>query len=166
MDRGRISRTRPCSVVATLATALLVVGLLTQASPAGANGGHGPRLPSFTIEPKTANFGTLLTGKTSDPIVLTVSNVGRGTTHPLVTAIDGLLGTDQFGIVQDSCSGVQLAPFSSCTVSVVYHPHGQVPLALGSVDIENGVQGCCPPGTSALVSGRQQFFTIGGPPPA
>ncbi len=165
MNEARIGRARR-GALAMLASALLVGGLVAMASPAGADGGHGPRLPSFRIEPKTANFGTLFTGQTSDPIVFTVSNVGRGTTHPLVTGIDALVGPDQFGIVQDSCAGVQLAPLSSCTVSVVYHPHGQFPLAIGGLDIGNGIQRCCPPGTSALLSGRQKFFVIGGPPPA
>ena len=157
MKKNHVNRARRL-VLATLASALSVGSLLAVASPASADGGHGPKLAEFRIEPKTANFGTLFTGQTSDPIVFTVSNVGQGTTNPLVTTIHALLGPDQFGIVQDSCTGVQLAPFTSCTVSVVYHPHGQFPFAIGSLDIGNGIQGCCPPGTHALFSGRQSFF--------
>jgi hypothetical protein len=165
MNRGHLNRTRRLAL-ATLASALTVGSLLAVASPASANAGHGPKLAKFRIEPDIANFGTLFTGQTSDPIVFTVSNVGQGTTNPLVTSIDALLGPDQFGIVQDSCAGVQLTPFTSCTVSVVYHPHGQFPFAIGSLDIGNGIQGCCPPGTHALFSGRQKFFKVGGPTPA
>jgi hypothetical protein len=167
MNRGIFSRSRRLAFV-VLVSLLTIGGTLAVASPAGADGGHGrgPHLPKFTIEPETANFGTLFTGQTSDPIVFTVSNIGPGTTNPLITSIEVLLGNDQFSIVQDSCAGAQLGPFTSCSVSVVYHPHGQFPLAIGALDVSNGPNHCCPPGAEAFFSGRQKFFTVGGPPPA
>ena len=58
-------------------------------------------------------------GATSDPKVVRASNTGGA---PLTVTKLVLRNPYDFGINDDQCSGVTLAPGASCTVALVFHP--------------------------------------------
>ena len=72
-------------------------------------------LPAATVEPTALNFGEVVVGNTGEPAVVLLTNTGT-----LPVGIYGLDSPDAFD-VETTCEG-GLAPGSSCTATVVFHP--------------------------------------------
>jgi hypothetical protein len=162
-----VTRTRRYALAALAALAalgalasLVVGGGLAAAPPAAANAAH---VPVLRISPEHADFGSLFLGFTSQPAVFTVRNRGGATSGILSVGIEDLTKPpNNFGVVQDTCTGTALPSLHSCSVSVVFHPQA------GGLDIGelfvNPPHNCCPPGPSAVLGGKGVTFSEGGPP--
>jgi YVTN family beta-propeller protein len=79
----------------------------------------GPTVAS--VAPTIKDFGSITSGTSSSAQTFTVSNSGWAN---LVIATIALTGSNasEFGILNDHCSGVTLAPSSTCTVDVMFSP--------------------------------------------
>jgi hypothetical protein len=153
--------------LATLATlaalaSLVVGGGLATTPPAAANVAH---LPQLRISPEHADFGSVFLGFTSQPATFIVRNIGGATSGTLTSGIEDLTKPpNNFGVVQDTCTGTALPALHSCSVSVVFHPQA------GGLDIGDlfvvSASNCCPPSVDAVLGGKGVTFSEGGPPPS
>ena len=73
------------------------------------------------VTPAGRDFGHLQTGSTSAAQIFTVTNSGSVNLEFSSISISGA-NPGEFQITQNLCSGQTIAPNSSCTVSIAYHP--------------------------------------------
>jgi hypothetical protein len=87
------------------------------------------------FDPNPSDFGVVAVGTTSNAITVTVTNAGAA---PLgITAVRaGGTNAAEFLISADSCTGQQLAPTATCSVSVSFRP-ADAGTRTGSLDIDN-----------------------------
>ena len=95
-----------------LAAALVAVGVLAAPAYAAA--------PAVTFTPASLTFGSQAVGTTSAPQSVTLTN--SGTANLFINGVSiSQTGLD-FNEVSDGCSGLTLAPGTSCSMSVVFNP--------------------------------------------
>ncbi|HEY0973852.1 MAG TPA: choice-of-anchor D domain-containing protein [Solimonas sp.] len=78
-----------------------------------------PATPRLSASPSPADFGTQEVGHTSSPLTVTVRNSGSGT---LEIGSVGLVGAEEFAIVDDTCANARLVAGARCVVSVTLTP--------------------------------------------
>lgn len=99
--------------------------------------GTGLSPGSLSINPSTADFGTVGTGAASAFTTFTVTTLCNTATAPLSTALFGANPGD-FTIGQNTCQGAVLAA-SSCTIQVAFTP-GTTDAKSASLSVANGGQ--------------------------
>lgn len=120
MVRGRRIRSRTL-VLAALA-ALLVPAGATGSHGGGGGGGTPPAgAPAVTFAPTSLTFGAQDVGTTSAPQSITITNTGSAGLFVNSAATRGANPLD-FTQVDDGCSGLTLAPGSSCSVAITFSP--------------------------------------------
>src|SRR5437764_249927 len=105
--------TRGILAKVALVVALLTLGALATTAEAAA--------PAVTFTPTSLTFGAQAIGTTSAPQSITVTNTGDA---PLFINSAATRGADplDFTEVNDGCSGLTLAPGTSCSVSITFSP--------------------------------------------
>jgi len=118
-------------VIRRVRSGFLVVAALTAlAVPGGAAGNHGggggggtppppTAAPAVTLTPTSLTFAAQAIGTTSAPQSITVTNTGNAGLFINSAATPGTLDFTQ---VSDGCSGLTLAPGTSCSVSITFTP--------------------------------------------
>ena len=76
----------------------------------------------LTLSPTSQNFGAVLIGASSAPVVFTINNNTGGTASGMSVALEGIQATS-FAITANTC-GASLVPGASCSVSVTFTPLG------------------------------------------
>src|ERR671927_1068321 len=114
---------------------LAVAALTALAVPAAAAGDHGSggggggggtttppaAAPAVSFTPTSLTFPAQAIGTTSAPQSITVTNTGNAGLFINSAAVRNTL---EFTEVSDGCSGVTLAPGTSCSVSITFSPTG------------------------------------------
>ena len=77
--------------------------------------------PAVTFTPTSVTFGSQLVGTTSPPQSITVTNSGSALLFISSAVTRGTNALD-FTEVNDGCSGLALAPGTSCSVSITFSP--------------------------------------------
>jgi Putative Ig domain/Abnormal spindle-like microcephaly-assoc'd, ASPM-SPD-2-Hydin len=112
---------------------LVFAALTALAMPAAAAGDHGgggggggggapptpAAAPAVTFTPTSLTFAAQAIGTTSAPQSITVTNTGNAGLFINSAATPGTLDFTQ---VNDGCSGLTLAPGTSCSVSITFSP--------------------------------------------
>jgi putative Ig domain-containing protein/centrosomal CEP192-like protein len=109
---------------------LVIAALSALAVPGGAAGDHGsgggggtpsppPGAPAVTFTPTTLTFAAQAIGTTSAPQSITVTNSGSASLFINSAAVPNTL---DFTEVSDGCSGLTLAPGSTCSVAITFSP--------------------------------------------
>ena len=78
-------------------------------------------LLAVTISPSIVDFGTQVLGTTSAAASVTFNNVGSASAPLGTVMISGVNGAD-FAMTSDLCSGVLVAPKSSCSITIRFTP--------------------------------------------
>jgi hypothetical protein len=107
----------PASAGTSEATATVFAGSLAPLAVPLTGTGEPAQLK---ITPSGVNFGDVFLGQTSDVKTLTVENTGSSTTGILTTTLWSI--NSDVAIVDDACTGVDLAPAATCTVAVNVTP--------------------------------------------
>ena len=102
----------PRSAGTSETTVTVLAGSLAVVVPLSGTG--EPAQLRFT--PPALNFGDLFLGQTSTVQTLTLENTGSTMTGPLTARLLSI--NSDLAIVTDACTGVDLAPAATCTVSV------------------------------------------------
>jgi hypothetical protein len=133
-------------------TARLIITSNANASAAATLRGTG-QAGRLGLDPSPADFGVVPIGTTANAIDVKVTN--GGTAALAMSAVrTGGANASEFSIVSDSCTGQQLAPGGSCTVSVAFRP-ADAGDRIASLDIDN-VDGT----TSGVLRGAGIFQAI------
>lgn len=74
------------------------------------------------ITPATVDFGTQPQGRQSAPVVVELTNTGRNPFRVYRTEVNSGPDNGNFVVVQDGCSGLDLAPQGRCPVEVAFKP--------------------------------------------
>jgi Putative Ig domain/Abnormal spindle-like microcephaly-assoc'd, ASPM-SPD-2-Hydin len=112
---------------------LVVAALAALALPAAAAGSHGgggggggggtptppASAPAVAFSPTSLTFAAQAIGTTSAPQSITVTNTGNA---GLFISSAAVRNTLDFTQVSDGCSGLTLAPGTSCSVSITFSP--------------------------------------------
>ena len=111
---------------------LVVAALTALALPAAAAGDHGSgggggggttttttAAPAVAFSPTSLTFASQAIGTTSAPQSITVTNTGNSGLFVSSAAVPNTL---DFTEVSDGCSGLTLAPGTSCSVSITFSP--------------------------------------------
>lgn len=108
---------------------LVLVALAALALPAAAAGSHGgggggtptppASAPAVAFTPTSLTFAAQAIGTTSAPQSITVTNTGNA---GLFISSAAVRNTLDFTQVSDGCSGLTLAPGTSCSVSITFSP--------------------------------------------
>lgn len=77
--------------------------------------------PGIKVDPLRRNFGNVAVGTVAAPRPVTVSNDGDRSYRITLVGIFGV-NRGQYSLVDDGCSGVNLAPGASCTVTFRFEP--------------------------------------------
>ena len=136
------------------AAALVAVGAM--AAPAAA-------AAAVTFTPPSLTFGSQAIGTTSAPQTITVANTGDA---PMFINSAAVPNTLDFTVVSDGCSGLTLAPGTSCDMSITFSPtaSGTRTAALTVTDNAPGSPQTAPltgtgTGTNPPLAITTQFFT-------
>src|SRR5437763_11999848 len=105
--------TRGTIAKVALVVSLLTLGALATTAEAAA--------PAVTFTPTSLTFGAQAIGTTSAPQSITVANTGDAPLFINSAATRGANPLD-FTEVNDGCSGLTLAPGTSCSVSITFSP--------------------------------------------
>jgi Putative Ig domain/Abnormal spindle-like microcephaly-assoc'd, ASPM-SPD-2-Hydin len=114
---------------------LALAALIALAMPAAAAGDHGSggggggggtppppvAAPAVTFTPTSLTFGAQAIGTTSAPQSITIANTANAPLFINSAATRGANPLD-FTQVSDGCSGLTLAPGTSCSVSITFSP--------------------------------------------
>src|SRR3954453_16176384 len=117
----------------SLAAASVVAGAVVPGSAFASHGGGGegggggggttppPPAGAVTITPAALNFPGELTGVTSPPQTVTVTDTGA---TPVFFNADSPRGDAvlDYRALEDNCVGIQLAPGGSCTITITFTP--------------------------------------------
>ena len=141
-----------------VAVSLVTLGMLTTTAEAAA--------PAVTLTPTSLTFGAQAIGTTSAPQPVTVANTGNA---PLFINSAAVPNTLDFTVVNDGCSGLTLAPGTSCSMSITFSPtaSGTRSAALTVTDNAPGSPQTAPltgtgTGTNPPLAINTQFFTCTG----
>ena len=120
--------------------------------------------PAVSFSPTSLTFGAQDVGTTSAAQSVAVANVGDASLFVNSAALAG--NTLDFTIVNDGCSGLTLAPGTSCSMAITFSPTttGTRTAALNVTDNAAGSPQSVPitgnaTGTAAPLSINTQFFT-------
>src|SRR5436190_3435417 len=107
-------------------TALAVPAAAVGDHGSGGGGGGGVRpppagAPAVTFTPTSLTFAAQAIGTTSAPQSITIANTGNASLFINSAATRGANPLD-FPQVNDGCSGLTLAPGTSCSVSITFSP--------------------------------------------
>jgi len=118
-----IRHVRGASLVLAVLTALVVPGSAVGDHGSGGGGGTPPptAAPAVSFSPTSLTFGAQAIGTTSPPQSITVTNTGNAGLFINSAATRGADPLD-FTQVSDGCSGLTLAPGTSCSVSITFSP--------------------------------------------
>ena len=87
-------------------------------------------------------YGNVLIGQTSVIRAVTVTNSGTTPTAVADPSITGI-GSSNYSVVSDSCSGVTLQPQQNCVIAVIFHPispgRDAVPMAIAGGGVTNTI---------------------------
>ncbi len=126
----------------------------TAAPQCGEEPAAPPQLARLTVSPAEIPFDDLMSGETSPPRTITVTNAGNAPSGPLTVK----LGGGPFEIQANGCTAL-LPAGSSCQLSVVFHPtaagnsQGDVSIGAdpgGTASVTLAGQGLGPPQLSML----------------
>ena len=122
--------------------------------------------PAVTFTPTSLTFGAQAIGTTSAPQSVTVANTGNASLFINSAAVPNTL---DFTVVNDGCSGLTLAPGTSCSMSITFSPtaSGTRSAALTVTDNAPGSPQTAPltgtgTGTNPPLAINTQFFTCTG----
>lgn len=142
---------------------VVAVSLLTLGVPAP---GAAAAAPAVTFTPTSLTFGARVIGTTSAPQSVTVANTGNASLFINSAAVPNTL---DFTVVNDGCSGLTLAPGTSCSMSITFSPtaSGTRSAALTVTDNALGSPQTAPitgggSGTNPALASNTQFFTCAG----
>src|SRR5437868_4390523 len=113
-------------VAALTALALPVAAAGSHGGDGGGGGGSGggggtTAAPAVTFTPTSLTFGAQAIGTTSPSQSITITNTGNASLFINSAATRGANPLD-FTQVDDGCSGLTLAPGTSCSVSITFKP--------------------------------------------
>jgi hypothetical protein len=114
-----IQRVRSGFLVLAALTALVVPATAAGDGGGGGGGGGTTAAPAVTFTPTSLTFAAQAIGTTSAPQSITVTNTGNAGLFINSAATPGTLDFTQ---VNDGCSGLTLAPGTSCSVSITFSP--------------------------------------------
>ena len=133
----------------------------------GSIGTQNPQ-PVASVTPSTHDFGSVTPGQTSQPLSVTVNNVGQA---PLTMGSAQLTGAQAsaFTISGDQCSGATVQPGAACEIDVTYTPTSDGSYSASLAVNDNGsdspqsvpLSGHTPP--PAITSADHTTFTVGTP---
>jgi hypothetical protein len=86
------------------------------------------------FDPNPTDFGVVAVGATSNSITVTVTNAGTAVQGVTAVRAGGANATE-FLIVSDTCTGQQLAPSATCSISVSFRP-ADAGNRTGSLDVD------------------------------
>jgi HYDIN/CFA65/VesB-like, Ig-like domain len=87
------------------------------------------------FEPNPADYGVVAIGSTTNAVTVTITNGGGGVLGVTAVRVGGA-NAGEFLVMSDSCTGQQLAPAGTCTVSVAFRPLG-TGTRTGSLDVDH-----------------------------
>jgi hypothetical protein len=90
----------------------------------------------LVIDQREADLGYAPLECPSTPHVLRISNMGTGSQGPLTVTL-----SERFSTAQDGCTGVTLAPGSSCEIAVVFTPRQNLERETRGTLLVSGPQG-------------------------
>jgi Abnormal spindle-like microcephaly-assoc'd, ASPM-SPD-2-Hydin/Putative Ig domain len=141
-----------------VAVSLVTLGVLATTAEAAA--------PAVTFTPTSLTFGAQAIGTTSAPQSVTVANTGNASLFINSAAVPNTL---DFTVVNDGCSGLTLAPGTSCSMSITFSPtaSGTRSAALTVTDNAPGSPQTAPitgtgTGTNPPLAINTQFFSCTG----
>jgi hypothetical protein len=122
--------------------------------------------PAVSLSPASLTFGAQDIGTRSAPQLITVTDTGTGSLFINSAAVPGTL---DFTVVGDGCSGLTLAPGTSCSMSIAFNPQNVGTRTASFVLTDNAPNspqsvpltgtGTTPPGTPApALAIDTQFF--------
>src|SRR5919204_1110120 len=121
-----IRRVRTTFLVFAALTALAMPGAAAGDHGSGGGGGGGggtppppTTAPAVTFTPTSLTFAAQAIGTTSAPQSITIANTGNASLFINSAAVPNTL---DFTEVNDGCSGLTLAPGTSCSVSITFSP--------------------------------------------
>jgi Putative Ig domain/Abnormal spindle-like microcephaly-assoc'd, ASPM-SPD-2-Hydin len=121
----RIRHARIVLLVVAVLTALAVPAVAAGDHGGGGGGGGGTTTstaaPAVAFSPTSLTFAAQDVGTTSAPQSITVTNTGNAGLFINSAAVPNTL---DFTEVSDGCSGLTLAPGTSCSVSITFSPTG------------------------------------------
>src|ERR687886_1929396 len=140
------------------AVSVVTLSVLTTTAEAAA--------PAVTFTPTSLTFGAQAIGTTSAPQSVTVANTGNASLFINSAAVPNTL---DFTVVNDGCSGLTLAPGTSCSMSITFSPtaSGTRSAALTVTDNAPGSPQTVPitgtgTGTNPPLAINTQFFSCTG----
>jgi outer membrane protein assembly factor BamB len=138
-----------------LRQATLSVSAATGGSAGATLSGTGNAL---TISPAAKDYGTVLDGTSSPSTTFTVTNHSSTMVSPNVAS----LGSSQFAVSSDSCSGATLAAGATCIIGVAFTPtgFGSISTNIESVSATLSVGSTPGVAVSANLSGTAQAVAI------
>lgn len=86
---------------------------------AGRDGGELSSM--LTLMPEQAEYGQIVVGLTSEPIVFTARNDGMGATEALTVTFIGV-SAGSFELVDDRCTGIALLAGETCVIAIAFAP--------------------------------------------
>lgn len=116
-------------VAGDLIADLVVVASGVDSSAARLRGEAVARAP-LTFDPSRVDFGAITVGLASQPVPIRVTNRTTGTVQPARVA---LAAGSPFQLVEDECSGRELASRASCSLAIAFAPREEREL---SVELE------------------------------
>jgi Putative Ig domain/HYDIN/CFA65/VesB-like, Ig-like domain len=108
-------------LVALIALVVPAVAAGDHGSGGGGGGGGGTGTPAVTFSPTSLTFAARDIGTTSAPQSIAITNTGTAGLFINSAATRGANPLD-FTQVSDGCSGLTLAPGTSCSVSITFSP--------------------------------------------
>jgi hypothetical protein len=154
----RNSRWRLQRWVSVVAVSLVALAMMATGADAAA--------PAVTFTPTSLTFGAQAIGTTSAPQSVTVANTGTASLFINSAAVPNTL---DFTVVDDGCSGLTLAPGTSCSMSITFSPtaSGTRSAALTVTDNAPGSPQTAPvtgtgTGQNPPLAINTQFFTCTG----
>ena len=87
----------------------------------GGSAHEAPATPGVRVAPGALNFGSALVGRARIPDHVQVTSVGTAPLQVTRVSLDGA-NTEDFRIVEETCSRSPVRPDTSCTISVEFGP--------------------------------------------
>ncbi len=112
---------RSIRTAVVVSAAVAALAATPTAFAVGGGGGGGGGAPAVTFAPASLTFASQAIGTTSAPQTITATNTGTAGLFINSAATKGPNPLD-FTQVSDGCSGLTLAPGTSCSVSITFSP--------------------------------------------
>lgn len=110
---------KPQTSGAKSATYTVAAGTATPAQATVTGNGIPPA--QLAVAPTLQDFGTVLTGQSSNIVTFTVTNAGGVATGAITQTLGGA-DASQFSVASSSCSGATVAAGATCTVGIKFSP--------------------------------------------